>query len=275
MSAYNPPSENVPVFDSSLFRTANSGTFTKKEADALYLHYPIGQGNETIPSIITGSVSYQGDSTTQSSAYTGAKTLAGSYTNTNMTIDANGKITALANGSAGTSPFVPIFTNMCDYQSGTSGYSQGTRITFGGSWGVLDYCILRIRADGNWGNTGSGWTGYASTTGFLMCRPAFMTNGNWATNLTGSVANYSTNSGGSGAFGATQFPLYYTGAINNGTQSYFYVYSNGAKQFQLMFLAPGATGGWGYSHSIEYICHSTTGGSVSFSSVGGTNNSLP
>lgn len=54
MSAYNPPSENVPTFDSSLFRTANSGTFTKKEADGLYLHYPIGQGNETIPSAVIG-----------------------------------------------------------------------------------------------------------------------------------------------------------------------------------------------------------------------------
>lgn len=39
------------------------------------------------------------DSRVQNSAFTGAGALTGSYTNTNMTIDANGKITALANGT--------------------------------------------------------------------------------------------------------------------------------------------------------------------------------
>ena len=41
------------------------------------------------------------DNTIQNSAFTGAGLLAGSYTNTNLTIDSNGKITALANGTSG------------------------------------------------------------------------------------------------------------------------------------------------------------------------------
>ena len=40
------------------------------------------------------------DGKVQNSAFTGAGALTGSYTNTNMTIDANGKITALANGTS-------------------------------------------------------------------------------------------------------------------------------------------------------------------------------
>lgn len=70
--------------------------------------YSDGAGN-VINSLITSrngvsinpKLSYP-DTTEQTSAFTGAGALAGSYTNTSMTIDTNGKITALSSGSAGT-----------------------------------------------------------------------------------------------------------------------------------------------------------------------------
>jgi hypothetical protein len=49
MSAYNPPRENVPIFDASLFDTVDSGGgLTQAEADLLYLKWPFGQVNETL-----------------------------------------------------------------------------------------------------------------------------------------------------------------------------------------------------------------------------------
>jgi hypothetical protein len=59
MSAYNPPVENVPIFDAGLFSTTNSSTsgfLTITEANRLYLQFPFGQGTETIPAVnITGN----------------------------------------------------------------------------------------------------------------------------------------------------------------------------------------------------------------------------
>jgi hypothetical protein len=51
MSSYNPPIENVPIFDSALFREANDGTLTIAVADKRYLKYPNAQGTETLQAI--------------------------------------------------------------------------------------------------------------------------------------------------------------------------------------------------------------------------------
>jgi hypothetical protein len=59
---------------------------------------PINMNNQNISAVNTLSFA----STSQTAAYTGATP--GTYTNTNMTIDANGKISAIASGSAGTIP---------------------------------------------------------------------------------------------------------------------------------------------------------------------------
>ena len=54
MAEYNPPTEDLVIFDSSVFQTTNEGAFNQAQADLLYLHYPIGQGTETLPGLVVG-----------------------------------------------------------------------------------------------------------------------------------------------------------------------------------------------------------------------------
>jgi hypothetical protein len=301
MATYPPPNYTEPI---PVFNTINWEQDTSKIdvnfLNSHYLKYPVAQGLETLQEInvngtatfnnntiinnqtldidgASGQVRYA-DNSVQNTAYTGAKLLAGSYTNTNMTIDSNGKITALANGSSGTQPFVPIFRNMCEVN--TANYIGGTRMQFNGSWGIQDYAVFRITAQANWGNNAGAWTNYSTTCGLLIARPYYMSSNSWATTLgagSGSIANYPSNSGGVNAFGATQRPAYYTAIQNNGTTNFYYLYANSPYQFQLM--CNNANGlnvftPWEYSHSIEYITRSAGGGSVSITSVDGTNNYL-
>ena len=222
------------------------------------------------------------DGRVQNSAFTGAGTLAGSYTLANLTIDSNGKITAISNGSS-TSQFQPTFHNLANYQTGTSGYSQGAYINWSGGWGALDYAIIRYRVQVNWGNSGSGWLNYATSAGEIIIRPHFSPAG-----VLGSLGTpnqfWTTNSGS--LFGATGKLLYSTGVSNNGSQGYFFIYGNGGSgggasgYIQLMCDAPGASGGWEYTQTYEYMVRSTSGGSITFTNGAGggtatTNNSLP
>lgn len=179
-----------------------------------------------------------------------------------------------------TSPFVPRAANYSDYQnvSGSGGYSQGTIVTCSGTWGAEDYIILRVTAQGNWKNTGSGWENFAITSGQLIFRPFYAPAGPWAAIApgAGTQVKYTTNSGNSN-IGSIGKALYYTGAINNGTQNSFII-GGTDKVIQFGFTSPSATGGWNYSHLIEYITRSPTGGTVTFtngSGSGSTNNILP
>ena len=206
------------------------------------------------------------DNSVQSNAYTGAGVLAGSYTSTNMTIDANGKITALSNGGSSV-PFMPLYHSFANYQTGTSGYSQGAYINWSSGWGALDYVIIRVRAQVNWSISSGEYNNYATTAGELIIRPHYATAG-----VMGSLGTpnqfWSTNSGS--LFGNVKKLLYYTGAVNNGTQSYFFIYGNGGSgggasgYIQLMCDAPGTSGGWQYTCLYEYILHSTSGASITF-----------
>jgi hypothetical protein len=143
MSAYPPPTENLPIFDSSQFSTL-TGTLTKAEADLLYLHYPLGQGNETIPSLVVSGAETIGgqlnaeqnivmsgtantnyiefpDVTKQYTAYIlpSPAPTAGSYTNANITINSAGQITSASNGSGGVTSFTissnAVGTNSWDF----------------------------------------------------------------------------------------------------------------------------------------------------------------
>lgn len=173
-----------------------------------------------------------------------------------------------------TSPFVPRAANFSNYNSASTGSSAGTKILWAGSWGPLDYIILRLTVQGNWVNlgTGNGWENFAVSSGQLIIRPSFAPGGSWASDA--SPIRYTTNSGGNVNNGSVKKAVYYTGNINNGTQDYFYLTGN-SNSIQLKFAATGAFGGWEYTNLVEYITHSTSGGTVSFSDGNGTNNSLP
>ena len=119
MSVNHPPNPNVATFNNLYWISADTG-LTTATGDLRYLKFPVAQGTENLQTtnvngVLTcnnnvivnnksldidgalGQIRYA-DNTVQNTAYTGGT--AGTYTATNMTIDANGKISAISNGSA-------------------------------------------------------------------------------------------------------------------------------------------------------------------------------
>jgi hypothetical protein len=125
MSAYNPPVENVPIFDASLFRTTNSSTsgfLTRDEADRLFLQFPFGQGTETLPALnvsgnqtTTGNIVMNGTALTNYLQYPdGTRQYTASITQTTFKI-ANYFLYNLVNTSPIPSPYPTIsFGNIAD-----------------------------------------------------------------------------------------------------------------------------------------------------------------
>ena len=102
-----------------------------------------GTNNFTLATTMT-TATFSGDSTSQVSAYTGAKLLAGSYTNTNMTIDSNGRITALANGSGGGSSPKPYFWATGDNITQAYPTTINIRNSTFPSWGVNMFYTIKL-----------------------------------------------------------------------------------------------------------------------------------
>lgn len=90
---------------------------------------------------IAPSLTYP-DTSVQSSAYTGAKALAGSYTNANMTIDTNGKISAISNGAANQS--IPMAYQYFNNYVGTAP-PVITFTTSGANWGINEFFTVRFQ----------------------------------------------------------------------------------------------------------------------------------
>lgn len=121
MSVNQPPNPNVATFNNLYWISADAG-LTTATGDLRYLKFPVAQGTENLQTTnvngvltcnddvvinnqtleidgVSGQIRYA-DNKVQNTAYTGGT--AGAYTNTNMTIDANGKISAISNGTAAT-----------------------------------------------------------------------------------------------------------------------------------------------------------------------------
>lgn len=119
MSVNTPPNPNVDTFN-NLYWISGDTALTQAEADLRYLKFPVAQGTENLQTTnvngiltcnndvivnnksldidgVLGQIRYA-DNKVQNTAYTGGTP--GTYTATNMTIDANGKISAISNGTA-------------------------------------------------------------------------------------------------------------------------------------------------------------------------------
>ena len=57
MSVYLPPTENLPIFDSAVFKESNEGYLTYEKANKYFLKYPSAQGKETLQAIDVNGVS--------------------------------------------------------------------------------------------------------------------------------------------------------------------------------------------------------------------------
>lgn len=106
MSSHIPPNPFPlnPIFNPQDWIIAD-GFITLAEANALYLKKAgdtaTGLINFNAGIIVNPSITFS-DGKIQTSAFTGAGALSGSYTNTSLTLDTNGKITAISSGATST-----------------------------------------------------------------------------------------------------------------------------------------------------------------------------
>jgi hypothetical protein len=143
---YPAPREDVPIFDPLLFLEQDLGPLTEAIADTKYLRFPFAQGTENMADMnVTGTATFFDalthtgangenvttnqniimngtvgkyiqfpDGTQQTTAGGGSLppsgVTAGAYTNTNLTVNAQGIITLASNGSGGGSNVLSIQT---------------------------------------------------------------------------------------------------------------------------------------------------------------------
>lgn len=56
MAEYTPPTDDVPIFDVSNFISSSGAGLTEAQIATKFLRYPTGQGTETLPELITGTI---------------------------------------------------------------------------------------------------------------------------------------------------------------------------------------------------------------------------
>jgi hypothetical protein len=95
MAAYIPPSATLPIFDAAVF-TQNDAPLTIDIADGRYLKFPLGQGTETLPSLVVTGTTTTGTLVATSSATIPTLAVSGTTTTGNLIVSGQGTIPTLA-----------------------------------------------------------------------------------------------------------------------------------------------------------------------------------
>jgi len=230
MADYPPPTQDLPIFDTTVFSSAQNDYLTYSQAADLFLTFPTAQGDETLQNITVNGVSeFNGalvmpDGSTQSSAYTGAGIAkAGSYVSTNLTLDVNGKISAISSGNPIPSTIVISSTDtpstVYPVLTDTNGASQAL---------LIDNVTTSLS--------------YVPSTGTLQ--PANLISG-----------NIRANTGFTNADGTVQTSAYTGGAILAGSYTNTNITVN--NQGKITALANGSGGGGGGTNAITAVVNTT------------------
>lgn len=116
MANYLPPTENLPIFDNSVF-TSNDSVLTESVAAKTYLKFPTAQGNETLQSItVAGTSTFIDDATFNNRTYLDGGADVGAILEVNSDISLSGDI--LMGGVAN--------TNYLEFPDGTKQYTAAS-----------------------------------------------------------------------------------------------------------------------------------------------------
>jgi len=198
MASYLPPTDNLPIFDSSVFDSNNTSYLTYTTAKKLFLTYPTAQGEETIASLIAGAIAY-------------SSPLSGSFFNIGINQVSGGTVRIGPTGTSGvsvhagnidctnntinnaTSPTAGDLSLGNTQTTGVLNLGTGTRVT-GANGGAINIGTgASVTAPINIG-------GGASTSGSINIGQIGSTTGTTTTNInTSTVGSHPVNIGSSTA----------------------------------------------------------------------------
>lgn len=124
MASYNPPTENLAIFDPSVFNTADIA-LTQATGDTRYLRFPTAQGTENLSAINVNGISTFNASMNVNS---GINQTDSNYTNTTIS---TGEITQISGGQIQNTQGVnttALTSTQLNINDGTSGFTNGITI---------------------------------------------------------------------------------------------------------------------------------------------------